>query len=90
MEEVMTFEPGEVVTLKSGGQPMTVVAADEEHIDCVWIGDQGQLCRESIPAAALIAVPSDDDVEDDADDDDEADDEDESEDDTPKRKRKVA
>ena len=88
----MTFEPGEVVTLKSGGQPMTVVAADEEHIDCVWIGDQGQLFRESIPAAALIAVPSDDDVEDDADDDDddEADDEDESEDDTPKRKRKVA
>lgn len=85
----MSFEPGEVVTLKSGGQPMTVVAADEEHIDCVWIGDQGQLFRENIPAAALIAVPSDDDVED-ADDDDEADDEDESEDDTPKRKRKVA
>ena len=88
----MTFEPGEVVTLKSGGQPMTVVAADEEHIDCVWIGDQGQLFRESIPAAALTAVSSDDEVEDDADDDDddEADDEDESEDDTPKRKRKVA
>ena len=88
----MSFEPGEVVTLKSGGQPMTVVAADEEHIDCVWIGDQGQLFRESIPAAALTAVSSDDEVEDDADDDDddEADDEDESEDDTPKRKRKVA
>jgi len=89
MEEVMTFEPGEVVTLKSGGQPMTVVSADEEHIDCVWIGEQGQLFRESIPAAALIAVAADDDdAEDEADEDD--DEVDESDDDTPKRKRKVA
>jgi len=87
----MTFEPGEVVMLKSGGRPMTVVSADEEHIDCLWIGEQGQLFRESIPAAALIAIAAeDDDAEDEADEDDETDEEDESDDDSPKRKRKVA
>ena len=87
----MTFEPGEVVALKSGGQPMTVVSADDEHIDCVWIGEQGQLFRESIPAAALVALAADDDeADEDDDEDDEKDEEDESDDDAPKRKRKVA
>jgi len=97
MEEVMSFEPGEVVMLKSGGQPMTVVASDDEHIDCIWLGEEGNLFRESIPAAALIAVPpGDDEVEDeDEDDEEESDDEDDEdeaddEDATSKRKRKVA
>jgi uncharacterized protein YodC (DUF2158 family) len=91
VEEAMTFEPGEVVTLKSGGQLMTVVASEEEDVDCVWIGDEGHFFRENIPAAALISVKSDDgDLEDE--DDDETDEEDGSdeEDDTSKGKRKVA
>jgi len=91
----MTFEPGEVVMLKSGGQLMTVVASEDEDVDCVWIGDEGQFFRENIPAAALIAVKSDDsDVEDgdEDEDEDEIDEEDDSdeEDDTPKGERKVA
>ena len=84
----MTFEPGEVVMLKSGGQPMTVVATDEEHIDCIWIGEEGKLFRESIPAAALIALPPGDESDDEEEDEEESDDEDE--DNTSKRKRKVA
>ena len=88
----MTFEPGEVVMLKSGGQLMTVVASEEDDVDCVWIGDEGHFFREHIPAAALISVKSDDDIEDEEEDEDETDEEDESdeEDDTSKSKRKVA
>jgi uncharacterized protein YodC (DUF2158 family) len=85
VEEAMTFEPGEVVMLKSGGQLMTVVASEDEDVDCVWIGDEGHFFREHIPAAALIAVKSGDD-EDEADDEDESDEEDE----TSKGERKVA
>jgi uncharacterized protein YodC (DUF2158 family) len=88
VEEAMTFEPGEVVMLKSGGQLMTVVASEEGDVDCVWIGDEGHFFRENIPAAALVAVKSGDHDEDE----DEADEEDESdeEDDTSESKRKVA
>jgi uncharacterized protein YodC (DUF2158 family) len=97
----MAFELGEVVMLRSGGQLMTVVAIDEEDIDCVWIGGEGHFFRETIPAAALVAVKPDEedlgeDLEDESDDGDEADDEDESdeedalEDETPKPKRRVA
>jgi uncharacterized protein YodC (DUF2158 family) len=87
----MTFEPGQVVMLKSGGQLMTVVASEEEDVDCVWIGDEGNLFRESIPAAALISVKSDDDDLEDEDE-DETDETDGSneEDGTSKGKRRVA
>jgi uncharacterized protein YodC (DUF2158 family) len=90
----MTFEPGEVVTLKSGGQPMTVVSVSENDIDCVWIGEEGEFFHHSIPAVALTSVASDEehdenhDEEDDDDDDEE--DEDESGEKAPKRKRKAA
>jgi uncharacterized protein YodC (DUF2158 family) len=83
----MTFEPGEVVMLKSGGQLMTVVASEEEDVDCVWIGEEGHFFRENIPAAALVAVKSgDDEDEDEADEEDDAD----EQDDTSSGKRKVA
>ena len=52
----MTFAPGDVVTLKSGGHSMTVVSVDEEEIDCLWVSDDGQLYRQSIPAIALTVV----------------------------------
>jgi uncharacterized protein YodC (DUF2158 family) len=89
----MAFEPGDVVMLKSGGHTMTVVSVEEEDIDCLWIGDDGQMFRQSIPAVALSVVegleidePDEDeeteDEEDDEDDDDEEDDdEDEDEED---------
>jgi uncharacterized protein YodC (DUF2158 family) len=53
----MAFEPGDVVFLKSGGQPLTVVAVDEDSIDCLWLGEEGELFRESIPAVALTKAP---------------------------------
>jgi len=52
----MAFEPGDVVILKSGGHSMTVVSVDEEDIDCLWVGDDGQMFRQSIPAVALAVV----------------------------------
>jgi uncharacterized protein YodC (DUF2158 family) len=79
----MAFEPGDIVMLKSGGQPMTVVATSEDEITCLWIGDEGELFRESIPVVALESVPTDDDE-----DDDEHEDEDEHEDDEDEEKTK--
>ncbi len=52
----MAFAPGDVVTLKSGGHSMTVVSVDDEDIDCLWIGDDGELFRQSIPAVALSVI----------------------------------
>jgi uncharacterized protein YodC (DUF2158 family) len=51
--ETMAFEPGDVVYLKSGSQALTVVAVDEDNIECVWIGDSGEFFRETIPSVAL-------------------------------------
>ena len=64
------FEPGQVVTLKSGSQPMTVVSVTEEDIDCVWIGEEGDFFRQVIPAVALTAIDAD---EEDTEDEEEAD-----------------
>ncbi len=49
----MKFAPGQVVKLKSGGQPMTVVAVYEDAIECIWVGEEGDLFRETIPGVAL-------------------------------------
>jgi len=49
----MKFAPGQVVNLKSGGQPLTVVAVDGDSIECMWLGEEGDLFRESLPAIAL-------------------------------------
>jgi uncharacterized protein YodC (DUF2158 family) len=81
----MAFEPGDVVMLKSGGHTMTVVSVEEEDIDCLWIGDDGQMFRQSIPAVALSVVEGleidepdeDEETEDDEDDEDEDDDDEE-------------
>jgi uncharacterized protein YodC (DUF2158 family) len=52
----MAFAPGDVVTLKSGGHSMTVVSVSDGDIDCLWIGDDGELFRQSIPAVALSVI----------------------------------
>ncbi len=52
----MAFAPGDVVTLKSGGHSMTVVSVDDEDIDCLWVGDDGELFRQTIPAVALTVI----------------------------------
>jgi uncharacterized protein YodC (DUF2158 family) len=87
----MTFEPGQVVTLKSGSQAMTVVAVAEEDIDCVWIGEEGEFFRQAIPAVALTAIDADQaDIEDEADSDDAEDEADEEETAKTSRKRSAA
>jgi uncharacterized protein YodC (DUF2158 family) len=64
-EDVMAFEPGDVVALKSGGQPLTVVAVDEDGVDCVWIGEEGEFFRETIPSVALVKADElEDEIED--------------------------
>ena len=66
----MTFEPGDVVALKSGGQPMTVAKVADEGIECIWIGEEGELFRETLPALVLQAAEMyEADEEDDAEDD---------------------
>ena len=68
----MAFEPGDVVFLKSGGSPMTVAAVGEDGVDCLWLGEEGELFRETIPTVALIigadAADEDDDDDDDTED----------------------
>lgn len=76
----MTYSAGSIVVLKSGGPAMTVVAADEENIECVWMTDVGELSRESIPAIALEAVETEEEEDEESGDEDEDfDDEDEDE-----------
>jgi uncharacterized protein YodC (DUF2158 family) len=90
----MAIEPGDVVTLKSGGQPMTVAAVDENSVECLWIGDDGELFRETIPSIALTAIAIEDeednlDVEDDDDEDhDERDEAEHDDEDEHKSKKK--
>ena len=68
----MAFAPGDVVFLKSGGSPMTVTAVGEDSVDCLWLGEEGELFRQTIPSIALIigADAADEDADDDDDDDD--------------------
>ena len=86
----MTFAPGDIVALKSGGHSMTVVSAEDNDIECLWLGDAGELFRQSIPAVALTMLESseaEDEVEADAEDEDE-DDEDEGHDEDDEREEK--
>jgi uncharacterized protein YodC (DUF2158 family) len=75
----MAFEPGDVITLRSGGHTMTVVSVGEEDIDCLWVSDDGNLFRQSIPAIALTVfdlTETSEDEESEAEDEDEEEDED--------------
>jgi uncharacterized protein YodC (DUF2158 family) len=68
----MTFQPGDVVALKSGSQYMTVSGVSDEGIECIWIGEEGDFFRETVPAAVLKAAESDEIEAEDAGDEDEA------------------
>jgi uncharacterized protein YodC (DUF2158 family) len=79
----MDLKPGDVVILKSGGHPLSVVEVNEGNVACVWMGNEGDLFRETLPLAVLeLADTSDDDEEDDEeeDNDDEETEDDEDED----------
>jgi uncharacterized protein YodC (DUF2158 family) len=69
-----TFEPGDVVVLKSGGPSMTVVLVAESDLTCMWYAEEDEEYRRAeIPSVAVTAVELDDDLddEDDEDEDDE-------------------
>jgi uncharacterized protein YodC (DUF2158 family) len=89
----MTFQPGDVVALKSGGQPMTVAKVADEGVECIWIGEEGELFRETLPALVLQAAdmyePEDDD-EDEAEDTDDAEEEKAEADEDESEIRKIA
>ncbi len=74
----MELKPGDVVLLKSGGHPLCVVEVKDGNVVCVWMGNEGDLFRETLPLAVLeLAEPDLDDDEDDEDEDEEDDEEDE-------------
>jgi uncharacterized protein YodC (DUF2158 family) len=73
----MGLKPGDVVILKSGGHPLTVAEVNEDAIECLWMGGEGDLFRETLPLAVLELAEiddSDDEEEDKEEDEDEADD----------------
>jgi uncharacterized protein YodC (DUF2158 family) len=63
--EIMDLKPGDVVVLKSGGHPITVVEVHGDAVACLWMGEQGNLFRETLPLAVLELAGIEDDVEDD-------------------------
>lgn len=68
----MAFEAGDVVILKSGGQPMTVIAVEDDRAECVWTGEEGDLFRETIPTVALEVAHEIEEADDEAEDDEDA------------------
>ena len=69
----MELKAGDVVMLKSGGQPLTVAEVKAEDVLCIWMGMEGDLFRETLPLATLARVEEED--EDDEDEDEDEDDE---------------
>ena len=89
----MELKPGDVVILKSGGHPVTVVEVNDDAVECLWMGNEGDLFRETLPLVVLESAEIDDSEDDDEDDKEENDDEnedEEGEDDDDHKKRKVA
>jgi uncharacterized protein YodC (DUF2158 family) len=92
----MDLKPGDVVVLKSGGHPLSVVEVTGGNVVCVWMGNEGDLFRETLPLAVLeLAEASDDDEEEDDEeeddeDEDEEEEEEEEEEEDDKRSSKVA
>jgi len=93
----MELKPGDVVTLKSGGHSLTVVEVNEDAVSCLWMGNEGDLFRETLPLAVLERADVDDEdedededeaAEDDAAEDDEAEDDEEDEEDDEDKPRK--
>lgn len=87
----MGLKAGDVVVLKSGGQALTVSEVTEEMVECVWIGEEGDLFREKLPASVLELAHVDmSDDEDEEEDEDGEENEDEGDDHHAKRKAEVA
>ena len=55
----MDLKPGDVVILKSGGHLMTVAKVSKDDVECLWMGVEGELYRETLPLAALESAEED-------------------------------
>ena len=84
----MELKPGDVVTLKSGGHPLTVVEVKEDEVACLWMGGEGDLFRETLPLAVLKRAGDDEEHEDEDDEDEDAEDEDDEDDDDDEPRKK--
>ncbi|MBB4260306.1 MULTISPECIES: DUF2158 domain-containing protein [unclassified Bradyrhizobium] len=60
----MDLKAGDVVMLKSGGQPLTVAEVKQDEVLCLWMGMEGDLFRETLPLATLVQVEEDEEEED--------------------------
>ena len=76
----MDLKPGDVVILKSGGHPLSVVEVSDGKVVCVWMGNEGDLFRETLPLAVLDLAEHDTDDEEEDEDDEEEDEEEEDDD----------
>jgi len=88
----MELKPGDVVILKSGGHPVTVVEVNDDAVECLWMGNDGDLFRETLPLVVLESAEIDnsEEDEDDKEDNDDENEDEEGEDDDDHKKRKVA
>jgi uncharacterized protein YodC (DUF2158 family) len=89
-EQIMDLKPGDVVMLKSGGHPVTVAEVNEDTVECLWMGGEGELFRESLPIAVLERAEIDPSDEEDDEEEEEEDDEDEQDEEDEHKKDKVA
>jgi uncharacterized protein YodC (DUF2158 family) len=48
-----SFQPGDLVRLRSGGPAMTVDSIKGNQVDCFWTGLDGELNAESFPIDVL-------------------------------------
>jgi uncharacterized protein YodC (DUF2158 family) len=80
----MKLKPGDVVMLKSGGQALTVAEVGDDAVECLWMGADGDLFRETLPLVVLeradIDPLEDEDGEHEDEEDDDEEDEEEEED----------
>jgi len=82
----MELKPGDVVILKSGGHPLTVAEVNDDTVECLWMGGEGDLFRETLPKAVLESAEIDD-AEDEQDEDESNDDEANEDDDDHKKSK---
>jgi uncharacterized protein YodC (DUF2158 family) len=86
----MELKPGDVVILKSGGHPVTVAKVDDDVVECLWMGNEGDLFRETLPLVVLESAEIDTSEEDDDEDDKEEDDDENEEGEDDDDHKKVA
>lgn len=67
----MTFQPGDVVQVKSGGPALTVLEAGDSTARCLFYSDEkGEFEHVTLPLIAIAALIEDEDDEEEEDDED--------------------